>query len=273
MMVKNVSVKSIKFGENSRDVARLKDVSELMASIKSSGLLQPVCVKKSGRSYELVFGNRRLTACKKLGMKTVPAIVFDTLSPKERTKLIVTENLQRQDVSAFEQGRLVNELREKHNMSNKEIAVSLGVSTVTVSALIDAFNHLPKEFRDVVKNKDSGKRQRVGTIGMGAARSVVNSLKADNISRAEANKILAAAKKDALGQEEVRRVVNLVANGETVPNALKDANSLVRVTCSVSLTKKDHSRLIKEFGSQKALTAHFRSTVLKNRTYGISKAL
>jgi ParB family chromosome partitioning protein len=78
-------------------------VSELARSIQNAGLLQPIVVRKSGQGYEVVFGNHRLEACKKLGMKTIHAMVCD-FNEDESFLARIAENLVRNTaVNAFEE--------------------------------------------------------------------------------------------------------------------------------------------------------------------------
>jgi len=71
-----------------------ENVSELMRSIESMGLLQPVVVRPSGEGYQIVFGNHRIEACRRLGMKKIPAIV-NYFTDEEAFLARVSENLLR----------------------------------------------------------------------------------------------------------------------------------------------------------------------------------
>ena len=107
MKVKEIEVSKIESVENIRSKIDL-DVSELMSSIKSYGLLQPIGLFGTGVSgYVIVWGNRRLTACKKLGWKTIPGVILDSEELSENDFILhhIVENEQRIPLSPFELGR------------------------------------------------------------------------------------------------------------------------------------------------------------------------
>ena len=81
-----------------------ESLSELAASIKEHGLLEPIIVKKSIKGYELVAGERRTKASKLAGLTTIPAIIKD-FDDKQMMELALIENIQREDLSAIEEAK------------------------------------------------------------------------------------------------------------------------------------------------------------------------
>ena len=77
-----------------------KALEELAQSIRENGLLQPVTVRETATGYELVAGERRLLACKSLGMEQIPAII-QRYDDQQAAILALAENLQRQDLNYF----------------------------------------------------------------------------------------------------------------------------------------------------------------------------
>ena len=71
-------------------------IAELAQSISQVGLIQPLVVRRSGSGYELVAGERRLRACKSLGMETVTCIVEDSMQEESSAMVALIENLQRE---------------------------------------------------------------------------------------------------------------------------------------------------------------------------------
>lgn len=122
--IEDVQINSIKIIENIRTNANDSNIKDLMSSIKQHGLEQPIKVglTKSG-DYMLIFGQRRLIACRKLGHKTIPAQVVNEPDMKEFLISNITENLQRKDNSPSELGRLCVMLKERYEMSNDEISI------------------------------------------------------------------------------------------------------------------------------------------------------
>lgn len=108
-------------------------IRELAESIRENGLLQPIIVvKKHDNTYELIAGERRLSAFKVLGEKHIPAII-ETIDEEKSAILALVENLQRVDLNFFEQAYAINKLVKEYGISQKEVAVKLGKQQSTVA--------------------------------------------------------------------------------------------------------------------------------------------
>ena len=141
-----VRIDKLKLDENSR--ARVEEnLSELMESIKQIGLIQPITIRK--KDYLVICGNRRLTACKKLGYKTIKAVVKDNVDDEDVLVMNLTENIQRKNINSIEIGRICQILAEK-GLSLQEISSRLGISSGRVKICLSAYKQTPKEFRDKV---------------------------------------------------------------------------------------------------------------------------
>lgn len=121
--------------------ALLKQLSE---SIKKHGVLQPITVRKSGKEYIIVMGERRFRASKLASKKTIPCIVR-TYKNNDVLEVQIIENLQRQDVEPTEEAEAIAFLSEKYVPS--EIAKRLGRSDnfirqrLKLAGLIEGFKH------------------------------------------------------------------------------------------------------------------------------------
>ena len=105
-------------------------LQQLSESIKKHGVLQPITVRKSGKEYIIVMGERRFRASKLAGKKTIPCIVR-TYKNNDVLEVQIIENLQRQDVEPTEEAEAIAFLNEKYVPS--EIAKRLGRSDNSVS--------------------------------------------------------------------------------------------------------------------------------------------
>jgi ParB family transcriptional regulator, chromosome partitioning protein len=121
------------------------DMSELAASIKEHGIIQPLIVTEKDGKYELIAGERRLEAAKMSGLSTVPAIVRDA-DEKEKLELAIIENVQRHDLDPIEEAKSYKKLNDEFNMSQEEVAVKLGRSRSVVANKIRLLN-LPQEIQ------------------------------------------------------------------------------------------------------------------------------
>ena len=105
-----------------------EELAELSQSISENGLIQPIIVRKSDIiGYELIAGERRLRACKRLGMTEIPAVVKEVTDQESRKQAII-ENLQRSNLNPIEEAKayrsLINELAYNH----EELAKAMGKS-------------------------------------------------------------------------------------------------------------------------------------------------
>ena len=107
------------------------DLEELAQSIKKNGLLQPILVRKTGDTYQIIAGERRWQACKNLGMKRVPVRVKEA-SDDESIILALVENIQRSDLNPIEEAYGYRRMMERGKMTQSEVAqaVSKGRSTI-----------------------------------------------------------------------------------------------------------------------------------------------
>ncbi|MDR0839070.1 MAG: ParB/RepB/Spo0J family partition protein [Oscillospiraceae bacterium] len=116
----------------SRRTADPGAMRELSASIAKYGVLQPLTVRREGRGYELVSGERRLCAAKLAGVRDVPCIVLD-VGEEQSAAIVLVENLQRRDLDFLEEARALDRLRELYNYSQEEIARLVGRSQPAVA--------------------------------------------------------------------------------------------------------------------------------------------
>ena len=110
------------------------ELEELSESIREHGVLQPLLVRKKGRRYEIIAGERRYQASKIAGLKELPAIVKD-VDDQAVMELALIENLQRSDLNPIEEARGYKQLIKASGMTQEALskAVSKSRSTITNS--------------------------------------------------------------------------------------------------------------------------------------------
>lgn len=131
------------------DISRL---NELAASIREVGLLQPIVLRPVDEEYEVVLGERRYRASQQAGLEKIPAIVRD-YTDDEVVQLNLVENIQREELSAIEKGRVCKYLLE--NCADKypsqlSIAKKIGVSADAVSLWLRTVEVVPKEAQQYI---------------------------------------------------------------------------------------------------------------------------
>jgi ParB family chromosome partitioning protein len=156
------------------------ELSELQASLKASGLLQPIAVRPvPGGGYELISGERRLRAATRLGWTDIPAIVRD-VDDRTLLTLALVENLQRADLNAVEEARGYRRLSEEFGFTHAQIAEAIGKDRTSVTSLLRILQ-LPAPVLDIVEK---------GQLSAGHARALV-SLEDDRRALSLANEAVA----------------------------------------------------------------------------------
>jgi ParB family transcriptional regulator, chromosome partitioning protein len=167
---------------------------ELVQSVKQNGIIQPVVVRRSGKEFELIAGERRWRAAKAAGLPSVPAQVRDVDSAKA-FELSIIENIQRQDLNAMEKAKAYRRLIDTFELTQELAAERLGISRSSMANVMRLLE-LPSEIQDAVSR---------GTITMGHARALLSLRGAD-----QRLALWRRIEKDGLS---VRQVEKLAAKG------------------------------------------------------------
>ncbi len=138
-------------------------LSELAASIREHGVLQPLVVVASGGKYQIVAGERRWRASKKAGIKKVPVLVR-TLSAQHRLEISLIENLQRRDLNSLETATAYLKLRDQFNMKLDEIGARVGGRSIASVSNALRLLHLPENAKQALID---------GKISEGHARQIL----------------------------------------------------------------------------------------------------
>jgi ParB family chromosome partitioning protein len=125
------------------DPARL---SELAASLRESGMVQPILVRRHGDRYQIIAGERRWRAAREAGLSAVPIVVREV--PDERLlELALVENIQRQELSPLEEAVAYQKLHDEFQLTQEEVARRVGKDRSTVANTVRLLR-LPKDVRD-----------------------------------------------------------------------------------------------------------------------------
>lgn len=108
------------------------ELESLAASIRNNGIIQPLVVRRNYERYQLISGERRLRAAVMVGLITVPCIIM-SVSDSESAVFAIIENLQRDNLSFFEEADAINNLITTFSMTQDEVAKKLGKSQSTLS--------------------------------------------------------------------------------------------------------------------------------------------
>ncbi|HEY4217773.1 MAG TPA: ParB/RepB/Spo0J family partition protein [Gemmatimonadaceae bacterium] len=126
------------------------ELAELEASLKASGLLQPITVRRRGDAYELIAGERRLRAATNLGWTEISAIVRE-FDDQTMLVLALVENLQRANLNAVDEARGYRRLIDEFKMTQQQVADVVAKDRTTVTNLLRILS-LPAKVQEMVEN-------------------------------------------------------------------------------------------------------------------------
>ncbi len=115
-----------------RQVFEKKALQELALSIKENGLISPIMVRKIGDRFQIIAGERRLMAYKMLGETSIPALLEEADDRRSAT-LAIIENMQRQDLTFFEEAQAIALLIKTQELTQQQAAERLGLSQSAVA--------------------------------------------------------------------------------------------------------------------------------------------
>lgn len=169
-------------------------LQELAASIKEFGVVQPVVVRKKGRSYELVAGERRLRAAGLAGLTKVPAIVKDYDDAK-MMEIALIENIQRHDLNPIEEAQGLRRLMQEFKLTQEQTAEKVGRSRSAVTNILRLLN-LPEQVQVHIIN---------GVLTMGQAKQLLGLPKQEQMCEV-AEAIIANGWSSRMTEEVVRKL-------------------------------------------------------------------
>jgi ParB family chromosome partitioning protein len=138
-------------------------IDELSRSIKSQGVIQPILVRKAGKEYEIVAGERRWRASQRAGLVKVPVVVRDV--PDDRLLAVaLIENIQREDLNPIEEALAYRRLTDEYHLTQDRISEAVGKDRSTVANMMRLLK-LPREVRENVG---------AGSLSMGHARALLS---------------------------------------------------------------------------------------------------
>ena len=107
-------------------------LEELAQSIRTSGIIQPLVVRRTGARYQLIAGERRWRASQRAQLLRVPAVIRE-VGDEQALELTLVENIQREDLNPIEQARAFDRLMEEFHLTQEEVATRTGKDRVTVA--------------------------------------------------------------------------------------------------------------------------------------------
>jgi len=216
------------------------ELSDLAASIKEKGVIQPLVVHRVDDQFELVAGERRLRASQIAGLKEVPVRVIEVKDDQELLELSIIENLQREDLNPVELAEGYRVLNKKMGITQEEIAVKVGKDRATISNLL--------RLLDLPPNVLEGLRK--GSITTGHAKAILS--------------VTGAAQQSALFKRVVSDALS-VRQTETIAGGMKVTKDILRKTAPTASDgfRRETDRLRQRLGTKVQISHKGKEGVIK----------
>jgi ParB family chromosome partitioning protein len=128
------------------------DLSELIASIAEKGIIEPIVVRQRGERFQIVAGERRYQASVQAGLRELPVVIREA-DDTEVLEIALIENLQRKDLTAFEEAEALHGLAARCGYTHEDLARRLGKSRTSITESLTLFN-MPEEVRNICRLAD-----------------------------------------------------------------------------------------------------------------------
>ncbi|MCX6549595.1 MAG: ParB/RepB/Spo0J family partition protein [Acidobacteria bacterium] len=186
-------------------------IDELARSIKSSGLIQPIVVRRVGNAYQIIAGERRWRAAQRAGLLKVPVTLRDVPEGQEQKllELALVENLQREDLNPIEEAFAYKRLVDEFDLTQDEVAAAVGKDRSTVANLLRLLK-LPQDVRDEVS---------ANNLSMGHARALL-ALEKEQDQRNLAREIVARGWSVRETEQMVTRALTKAKGGSAEKNGV-----------------------------------------------------
>ncbi len=173
-------------------------ITELAASIREVGILQPLVVRTTESGFELIAGERRLRAAKEAGLERVPVLIRQA-AENESMELALVENLQREDLNPLETAAAYQALMDSFGFTKEQLAERLGKSRTAVTNTLRIIQ-LPEKIRTLIQD---------GKLSEGHARAILG-LKDEE----QMNHLVARIQNEKLSVRRTEELVREMLSGQ-----------------------------------------------------------
>ncbi len=215
-----------------------EDLADLVSSIKTKGVLQPLLVRlRPGAldTYEIIAGERRWRACKEAGLQQVPVIIKH-FSDQETLEVALIENLQRQDLNPLEEALAYSRLLQEFHHTQEALASAVGKSRSHVANMIRLLE-LPETVKEYLQN---------GSLSVGHARALLNSQHPEKLAKKVIDQSLNVRQTEHLamteGQKKPRTVKTIPVSGRKDSDIMAleaELSSLLKTNVSIKWTGRN----------------------------------
>lgn len=222
-----------------------ESLQELTTSIKNIGVIQPITIRRIKKNaYQLISGERRLKACKKLGLKNIPAYIR-TANDQESLEMALIENIHREDLDAIEIAISYKKLIDEINLTQEELSSKIGKDRSTITNYLRLLKLNP-----IIQ---SGIKD--GFISMGHGRSIINiENKSDQIKVYETiiSKNLSVRNTEELVKNyKKHKTKNFQAEKpKYISTAISKLSEIFKTNISINISGKGKGKIVIPFKSE-----------------------
>ncbi len=204
-------------------------LGSLAESIRENGILQPVCVRRKGALYEIISGERRMRAAKLVGLTEIPCIVM-SVDDEQSAVLALIENIQRKDLSFFEEAIAIEKLISCYGLTQEEAAARLGKAQSTIANKLRLLRFSDAERRIIL----------TGSLNERQARAVIR-IDNEKLRRNVIDKIV----REKLNIEQTEELVERVRKGENVFSDKKNKKPVIEYKLPAKMYMNSLNALLK----------------------------
>ena len=221
-----------------------ENITELANSIKNLGIVQPITVRKVGdNKFQLIAGERRLRASKKIGLKAIPSFIKNS-NDEEMLEIALVENIQRKDLDPIEIALSLKRLIDEVSLTQEQLSKKLGKKRSTISNYIRLLRLDPVIQTGI----------RDGFLSMGHGRSIIN-IEDKNVQL----KIYKEIIKKELSVRKTEILVRKIKENKTLKKNLKITTSFIEEEEYISKLIGSKVQIISSGDNKGVLKIHFNS--------------
>ena len=221
-----------------------ENITELANSIKNLGIVQPITVRKVGdNKFQLIAGERRLRASKKIGLKAIPSFIKNS-NDEEMLEIALVENIQRKDLDPIEIALSLKRLIDEVSLTQEQLSKKLGKKRSTISNYIRLLRLDPVIQTGI----------RDGFLSMGHGRSIIN-IEDKNVQLKVYKEII----KKELSVRKTETLVRKIKENKTLKKNLKITTNFIEEEEYISKLIGSKVQIISSGDNKGVLKIHFNS--------------
>ncbi|MCM3702570.1 nucleoid occlusion protein [Paenibacillus macerans] len=217
-------------------------IDELCQTIKTHGVIQPIVVRHRNDKYEIIAGERRWRAVKKLGLETIPAILRD-FNDSQAASIALIENLQREGLTSIEEAMAYQNLIDLHQLTQESLAQRLGKSQSTIANKIRLL-HLPEAVKTALMERKITERHARALLSLDSEELQLKVLaeiisKELNVKQTEAR--IAFYKEVSKNKKSASRRISFTKDVRLALNTIRQSIDMVSGSgLQIKTEEKDH---------------------------------